>query len=173
MARPVAQRVFDLTAMIHIASRRGLHHFKRIADRLPTMVKSAYFRMPLFKPGTVVLLESKRETISYIIVRRNLHNKTFNETELKNISNMFDKVNIAYDVMITNMALAADGKPVDLISAQNAEVQINQMRNDLRDEEMYKMEGKGDFLTSVYYLDLISELERMGDYIINVSQALR
>jgi Na+/phosphate symporter len=37
---------------------------------------------------------------------------------------------------------------------------------------MYKMKGKGDFLTSVYYLDLISELERMGDYIINVSQAL-
>lgn len=67
-----AQQVFDLAAMIEIASRRGLHHFRRIADRLPTMVKSAYFRMPLFKPGTVVLLESKRETISYIIVRRNL-----------------------------------------------------------------------------------------------------
>ena len=43
--------------------------------------------------------------------------------------------------------------------------------NDLRDEEMYKMEGKGDFLTSVYYLDLIAELERMGDYIINVSSS--
>ena len=30
--------------------------------------------------------------------------------------------------MIENLANAADGKPVDLISAQNAEVQINQLR---------------------------------------------
>ncbi|NMB37770.1 MAG: hypothetical protein GX993_07035 [Bacteroidales bacterium] len=35
------------------------------------------------------------------------------------------------------------------------------------------MESKADFLTSVYYLDLIAELERMGDYIINISQALK
>ena len=85
---------------------------------------------------------------------------------------MVEKVNEAYDVMIANLSLASESKPVDLIAAQNAEVKINQMRNDLRDEEMYKMEGKGDFLTSVYYLDLISELERMGDYLINISQAL-
>jgi phosphate:Na+ symporter len=122
--------------------------------------------------GELESLGDSGETIGNIIVRRNLHNKTFNEAELKNIANMFERVNIAYNVMIANLTCAADGKPVDLISAQNAEVQINQLRNDLRDEEMYKMEGKSDFLTSVYYLDLISELERMGDYIINVSQAL-
>jgi phosphate:Na+ symporter len=122
--------------------------------------------------GELESLGDSGETIGNIIVRRNLHNKTFNETELKNISNMFDKVNIAYDVMIANLTCAADGNPVDMASARNAEVQINELRNNLRDEEMYKMEGKSDFLTSVYYLDLISELERMGDYIINVSQAL-
>jgi len=122
--------------------------------------------------GELESLGDSGETIGNIIVRRNLHNKTFNDAELKNISNMFDRVNIAYDVMIANLTCAADGKPVDMASARNAEVQINELRNNLRDEEMYKMEGKSDFLTSVYYLDLISELERMGDYIINVSQAL-
>jgi phosphate:Na+ symporter len=168
--------------------RKKLVKYEEISDRMEREIATYLHKIPStdISTGTseqirtiyrisseLESLGDSGERIGNIIVRRNLHNKTFKEEELKNISNMFDKVNIAYDVMITNMALAADGKPVDLISAQNAEVQINQMRNDLRDEEMYKMEGKGDFLTSVYYLDLISELERMGDYIINVSQALR
>ena len=168
--------------------RQKLVKYEEISDRMEREIATYLHKIPStdISTGTseqirtiyrisseLESLGDSGERIGNIIVRRNLHNKTFKEEELKNISNMFDKVNIAYDVMITNMALAADGKPVDLISAQNAEVQINQMRNDLRDEEMYKMEGKGDFLTSVYYLDLISELERMGDYIINVSQALR
>jgi len=167
--------------------RKKLVKYEEISDRMELEIANYLHKIPTAEISTATSekirtlysiigeLESlgdSGETIGNIIVRRNLHNKTFNEAELKNIANMFDKVNIAYDVMIANLTCAADGKPVDLISAQNAEVQINQLRNDLRDEEMYKMEGKSDFLTSVYYLDLISELERMGDYIINVSQAL-
>jgi len=168
--------------------RQKLVKYEEISDRMEREIATYLHKIPStdISTGTseqirtiyrisseLESLGDSGERIGNIIVRRNLHNKTFKEEELKNISNMFDKVNNAYDVMIANLSLAADGKPVDLISAQNAEVHINQMRNDLRDEEMYKMEGKGDFLTSVYYLDLISELERMGDYIINVSQALR
>jgi phosphate:Na+ symporter len=167
--------------------RNKLVKYEEISDRIEREIATYLHKIPTADISTdtseqirtiyrisseLESLGDSGERIGNIIVRRNLHNKTFKEEELKNISNMFDKVNIAYDVMIANMALAAEGKPVDLIAAQNAEAQINQMRNDLRDEEMYKMEGKGDFLTSVYYLDLISELERMGDYIINVSQAL-
>ena len=167
--------------------RNKLVKYEEISDRIEREIATYLHKIPTADISTdtseqirtiyrisseLESLGDSGERIGNIIVRRNLHNKTFKEEELKNISNMFDKVNIAYDVMIANMALAAEGKPVDLIAAQNAEAQINQMRNDLRDEEMYKMKGKGDFLTSVYYLDLISELERMGDYIINVSQAL-
>ena len=34
------------------------------------MFDATYFHMPLFKPGTVVQWGSKRETISYVVVRR-------------------------------------------------------------------------------------------------------
>jgi hypothetical protein len=37
---------------------------------------------------------------------------------------------------------------------------------------MIKIENKGDYLTSVYYLDTLSELEKMGDYLVNITQAL-
>lgn len=36
------------------------------------MLDTAYFHMPLFKPGTVVYLGGKRETISHVVVRRSL-----------------------------------------------------------------------------------------------------
>ena len=47
------------------------------------------------------------------------------------------------------------------------------MRNKLRDEEIEKIDRNSDnYVTGVYFMDLINELERMGDFIINVSQDL-
>jgi glucuronate isomerase len=55
----------------------------------------------------------------------------------------------------------------------NCEIEINDLRNNLREEEILKIEkNETDYQSSTYYIDLISELERMGDYIINVSEAL-
>ncbi|NLX40774.1 MAG: Na/Pi cotransporter family protein [Bacteroidales bacterium] len=182
-----AQAVSSTTGDEFDMYRNKLTKYEEISDRMELEIANYLHKIPTAEISIATSESIRRiysiiseleslgdsgERIGNIIVRRNLHNKRFNEEELKNIANMFDTVEHAYDVMIANLISAADGKQVDLKSAQDAEVQINRLRNDLRDEEMYKMEGKADFLTSVYYLDLISELERMGDYIINVSQAL-
>lgn len=48
------------------------------------------------------------------------------------------------------------------------------MRNTLREAEILKIENNNaEYQSSVYYLDLISEIERMGDFIINISEALQ
>ena len=50
---------------------------------------------------------------------------------------------------------------------------INTYRNNLRDEEIDDVENsRKNWQTSVYYMDIVSELEKMGDFMINVSQAL-
>ena len=42
-----------------------------------------------------------------------------------------------------------------------------------RDAEIEDIESsKKDYRTSVYYMDIVGELERMGDFIINISQDL-
>ena len=47
------------------------------------------------------------------------------------------------------------------------------MRNNLREEELSKIDdGTSSYQSSVYNIDVISEIEHMGDYIINVSQAI-
>jgi phosphate:Na+ symporter len=47
------------------------------------------------------------------------------------------------------------------------------MRNNLRDSEIEELENsRKNYQTSVYYMDVVSELEKMGDFMINISQTL-
>ena len=112
------------------------------------------------------------EAISRILSRRNVHNKTFSEKNIEKIDTMIDLVDKAYSVMIKNLKQAVDG-PVNARTAIDCEIEINNMRNMLREEEILKIEKNGaEYSSSVYYIDVLSEIERMGDYIINISQAL-
>ncbi|MBQ2452758.1 MAG: hypothetical protein II276_04775, partial [Bacteroidales bacterium] len=50
---------------------------------------------------------------------------------------------------------------------------INEMRNQLRDSEIEEIESiRKNYHTSVYYMDIVNELEKMGDFMINISQTL-
>jgi Na+/phosphate symporter len=47
------------------------------------------------------------------------------------------------------------------------------LRNDFRDAVIEEMEsGSGNYQTMVYYMDIMNTYERMGDFIINISQDL-
>ena len=61
----------------------------------------------------------------------------------------------------------------EISNAYNAEDRINNMRNNLRDAEIEELENEGkSYQTSVYYMDIVNELERMGDFMINISQTI-
>lgn len=79
----------------------------------------------------------------------------------------------AIGVMIFNLEEAFAGRLGEMTNAYEAEDRINTMRNNLRDEEIDDVENsRRNRQTSVYYMDIVSELEKMGDFMINVSQAL-
>ena len=85
---------------------------------------------------------------------------------------MLVAVDKAYGVMIENLK-AEKIEPMGLRMATDCEIEINDIRNAIREEEVRKIEEDGaNYQSSVYYLDTISEVERMGDFIINISQAL-
>ena len=113
------------------------------------------------------------EVISRILSRRNIHNKSFSDDTVKNLRSMADTVDVAYDVMIENLEAAHKGTLKDVMNAYNCEDRINELRNILRDTEIEKIEGGGKtYQSSVYYMDIVNEFERMGDFIINISQDL-
>lgn len=123
--------------------------------------------------GELESLGDSDEAISRILSRRNVHKKSFDADTIKKLNSMVDAVENAYDVMIENLAAAHNGTLVEISNAYNAEERINNLRNDLRDTEIEEIENNGkNYQTSVYYLDIISQLEKMGDFMINVSQDL-
>ena len=123
--------------------------------------------------GELESLGDSGETISRILSRKNIHKKKFDDETIKKLNNMIEYVLNAYDVMIENLTKAHDGNLTDISNAYNAEERINNLRNNLRDAEIEDIEsGSKNYQTSVYYMDIVSELERMGDFMINVSQVL-
>lgn len=123
--------------------------------------------------GELESLGDSGESISRILSRRNVHNKTFDADTIKKLNAMIDLVDNAYSAMITNLTLAFDGKLEEISNANTAEERINNLRNNLRDEEIESIESeRKNYQTSVYYMDIVAELETMGDFIINISQTL-
>ena len=123
--------------------------------------------------GELESLGDSGETISRILTRKNIHKRDFDETALKNLMGMVEAVDSAYDAMIVNLQSAHHGTLAEVANAYNAEERINIQRNYLRDAEIEDIEsGRKSYLSSVYYMDLVNEFEKMGDFIINISQDL-
>ena len=123
--------------------------------------------------GELESLGDSGEAISRMLSRRNEHKKTFDEATIEKINMMVAKVDTAYEVMITNLTAAHEGTLTDIANAYAAEEQINALRNELRENEIEALEdNQKNYQTSVYYIDIINELEHMGDFMINISQSL-
>ena len=141
---------------------------EEISSRPSIMIKAMYKII-----GELESLGDSGESISRILSRRNIHNKTFDAETIKKLNAMVDLVDNAYAVMIENLTLAFDGNLDEIANAYSAEDRINNQRNNLRDEEIESIESdRKNYQTSVYYMDIVSELETMGDFMINISQTL-
>lgn len=141
---------------------------EEISARTSLMIKAMYKII-----GELESLGDSGESISRILSRRNIHNKTFDADTVRKLNAMVDLVDNAYKVTITNLTLAFDGKLEEISNAYAAEDRINNLRNNLRDEEIESIESeRKNYQTSVYYMDIVSELETMGDFMINISQTL-
>ena len=139
-----------------------------ISSDTSSLIKSMYKII-----GEMESLGDSGEAISRILSRKNIHKRTFSEENIRKLNKMVDLVEEAYDAMIYNLEAMYEDRLENIHNAYNAEDNINVMRNNLRDTEIENIEQNSDsYLTSVYFMDLINELETMGDFIINVSQDL-
>ncbi len=123
--------------------------------------------------GELESLGDSGESIARILTRRNSYNKNFDTQTIQKLEELADVVDKAYEVMLINLTTAHDGELTDITNAYKAEENINTLRNSLRDTEIDDIEhNRKSYQTSVFYLDLVSQLEKMGDYLINISQDL-
>ena len=141
---------------------------EEISESTSLKIKSVYKII-----GELESLGDSGETISRILSRKNIHHKNFDSVTMKNLNLMADAVAYAYDVMIENLVAAHKGELVDITNAYNAEEHLNTLRNNFRDAVIEEIDNGGkNYQASVYYMDIMNAYERMGDYMINVSQDL-
>ena len=120
--------------------------------------------------GEMESLGDSGESIGRILKRKNVHSKVFDKTILDRLNKMMDLVQKAYDVMIDNLKKE---HLKDIVNAENCEYNINECRNHLREEHIVNIESDSyNYLTGVYYMDVLAELEKVGDFLINISQAV-
>ena len=139
-----------------------------ISENTSMKIKSMYKIV-----GELESLGDSGAAISRILTRKNIHKKDFDATTTRKLNTMADAVFDAYDEMITNLMAAHTGKLVSITNAYNIEERLNNLRNNYRDVMIEGIEnGSTNYQTSVYFMDIINQFERMGDFMINVSQDL-
>ena len=119
--------------------------------------------------GEMESLGDSGESIGRILKRKNVHGKAFDKPLLDRLNKMMDLVQKGYDAMVENLK---NHNLKDITNAENCEYNINECRNHLREEHIVNIESNSyNYLTGVYYMDVLSELEKIGDFLINISQA--
>lgn len=114
------------------------------------------------------------ENISRLLERTRIHNITFTDEQIAKLNKLTEKVGNAFVIMNWHLKDAyTTGRTTDIRDSETAEDEINRLRDFLREETINKMDTHdSDYQALGYFLDLLSELEAMGDFIINISQAL-
>lgn len=109
--------------------------------------------------------------MSKAIERKSEKKIWFTPEQRQNLQEMFVKVDAAITLMITN--LDNDYDKVDIEKAHELEKDINKLRNRYRKEHLISIEqGEYNFSSGIIYNDLFSSAERIGDHIMNVSEAV-
>ena len=122
--------------------------------------------------GEMESLGDSGESISRILTRARAHNRKFDKDMIQRLNHMMDTLETAYQAMADNLKVPYH-QLKDISNAQKAEFEINACRDRLREEHINNIESPDyNYQTGVYYMDIVAELERMGDFIINVSEAV-
>lgn len=106
-------------------------------------------------------------------LNRKRDQKLFFPPEIRNgLNELMDAVQKGFDQMMEN--LEKHESEVSLEKAQSIEQDINECRNRLREEHLAALE-KGEYNISIgmIYHDLIQSLEKIGDHLINVTEAIK
>ena len=105
------------------------------------------------------------------INRKRQTNQDFTEKQYEHIHFMMKLTNDALAQMIV-VVEKPEHQSIDINKSFNIENEINNYRNQLKNQNILDVNNKEyDYQMGVYYMDIIAECEKLGDYIVNVVEA--
>ncbi|MCM1504614.1 MAG: Na/Pi cotransporter family protein [Muribaculum sp.] len=109
-----------------------------------------------------------------ILTRKQEAGVQFNDMIIENIDKMFAYIKEAMSDMLVLLSDIEKVREADIIRSYNKEREINNLRNNLRSNNVDNINNhKYEYQSGIYYMDLINTIEKMGDYVINVVDTVR
>lgn len=138
---------------LSVESKQEIQHMMRVCDELESVGDSCY--------NLARTMSRKRKNST----------SDFTEKQYEHIHNMMSLTEEALSQMAVVIE-QGEHRYVDLNKNYNTEHEINNYRSQLKDQNIVDINNKlYDYQTGVYYMDIISECEKLGDYVINVIEA--
>jgi len=112
--------------------------------------------------------------IAKAIKRRNDGKSKFTDEQNNSINMMFSICDKAINRMVELLDKPEKEISKDDINLSiNIEHEINNYRDKLKNDNLENIDAKKyEYQDAIYYMDIVSECERLGDYVINVAQAI-
>ena len=149
-----------------IASYLGEVSKGEISDTSAQRIKSMYRAI-----GELESIGDSGEAIGRMLGRAHGRGKWLDEEMISRLTGMVNLLDEAFKAMVENLRNPALFLH-DISNAENAEDNINACRDKLREEHIDNCEKAGyNYQMGVFYIDIVQELEKMGDFIINISQS--
>jgi phosphate:Na+ symporter len=109
--------------------------------------------------------------MSLLVERKHNTEVWFSDPHIDQLNSMFNLLDEALDIMVKN--LNADYSKVTIVEALDKEREINARRNELRKDYLRSVEkGDYDVGSALIYSELIQSIEKVGDHVINVTEAV-
>ena len=103
--------------------------------------------------------------------RKRQTNQDFTEKQYEHIHFMMKLTDDALAQMIV-VVEKPEHQSIDINKSFNIENEINNYRNQLKNQNILDVNNKEyDYQMGVYYMDIIAECEKLGDYVVNVVEA--
>ena len=138
---------------LSVESKMEIQHMLRVCDELESVGDSCY-------------------NIARTISRKRQHSTNdFTEKQYEHIHNMMSLVEEALSQMAVVIEYG-EQRFVDLNKNYNTEHEINNYRTQLKNQNIVDISNQlYDYQLGVFYMDIISECEKLADYLINVIEA--
>ena len=106
--------------------------------------------------------------------RQHQNHVEFDDSIMKEIDGMFSLIDGAMKNMLEIVKDMESPEDSLIINAYNKEREINNLRNNLRDSNIYNINSlKYGYQEGIFFMDLIGEAEKLGDYLLNVVEGVK
>ncbi|MDE7380599.1 MAG: Na/Pi cotransporter family protein [Muribaculaceae bacterium] len=112
--------------------------------------------------------------VAKTLMRKSANHVKFDDSVVREIDMMYDLVDSAMDNMLNILKEMETPEDSLIIAAYNKEREINNYRNALRDANISNINNKEyDYEQGIFFMDLIGEAEKLGDYMLNVVEGVK